>query len=416
MDSGQASQAAFKLPDHVPPHLVVDFNYRNDPRLLPDLHRGVLTFLGGPDLVYTPHNGGHWVATKPHVVRDLLRSPDKFSNVTVNIPRVDVEKKYPIELDPPEHTKWRKVLQPLLAKEVATRLEQATREAVDDAISRVISVGECEFVSAVGGPVPASVFMDMMGLPSEDFDRFSVWVWDILHSQDTIAKGQVYKSIVEYLEKLIIQRRVVPRSDLITAMATATIDGELAPIAAARSMCLMLFLGGLDTTTNAMGFSINHLARNPDHRKQLVDDPSLIENAVEELLRRYAFSTGVRNVTKDMQFHGIELRADDQVLLYMAPIGLDDTAIDNPMRVDFKRPQPPHLAFGAGIHNCPGAHLARLELRVFLERWLARIPDFSVKAGAPFVLRAGQVLGIDHLELEWPRHGVAADANGKGGS
>lgn len=386
-----------------PENLIVQFDYRDDERLKPDPQRGILTFMGGPDLLYTPCNGGHWIATKPSIVLELLRSPEKFSNETVNIPRptTGVEKKYPLELDPPEHTKWRKLLQPLLAREVVRRLDGFTKQVVNDVVDQLATKQGCEFVAEVAGPVPATVFMDMMGLPPQDFEQFRVWVWDILHAADTAAKGAVYREVVAYLEALILQRRAEPKSDLITFMATAQIDGALAPLAAARSMCLMLFLGGLDTTTNAMAFAINHLARNPDHRAQLVADPGLIENAVEELLRRYAFSTAVRNVAEDMDFHGIRLRRGDQILIYMATIGLDETAIDNPMRVDFQR-KAHHLAFGAGVHNCPGAHLARVELAAFLEVWLARIPDFAVRPDAPFVLRGGQVLGIDRLELAWP--------------
>jgi len=391
------------LPQHVPDELVIDFNFRGDIRLEPDMHRGLATFLGGPNLFYTPRNGGHWVTVKHPVIMDILRDAETFSATDSNLPpSPGAEKKYPLELDPPAHGKWRRYLTPLLAKRVVTQLEHSTVTIVNKMIDDVLSDGGCEFATTFGNVVPAHIFMTMMGLPTQDFDMFRGWAWDVMHSKSTEEKGRVYGLIVGYLQKLIVARRETPQEDILTAIATAEIDGELAPIEEARSMCLMLFLGGFDTTANAMGFAINHLARYPADRQALIDDPELIPQAIEELLRRYGFSTGIRTATRDLEFHGIQLCKGDPVMMYTSITGLDEKLFEDPFKVDFKRGRAQHLAFGGGVHFCPGAHLARLELHMFLREWLRRIPQFGIKPGTQTVMRAGNVIGIDHLELAWP--------------
>jgi cytochrome P450 len=151
-----------------------------------------------------------------------------------------------------------------------------------------------------------------------------------------------------------------------------------------------------------MAFVACFLAMNPGHRRQLVDDPALIPQAVEELLRRHSIPTIGRVVTQDLTLGGVTLKAGDRVMLSACLHGLDERAWPDPLAVDFRRDVQNHMAFGRGVHKCPGANLTRAELKVFLEEWLARIPDFGLKPGDPPVGAAGAVAGMLRLPLVWP--------------
>jgi cytochrome P450 len=159
--------------------------------------------------------------------------------------------------------------------------------------------------------------------------------------------------------------------------------------------------GGLDTVRNMMSFIALFLARNPDHRRQLVDEPELIPGAVEELLRYLALPNMGRSVTRDAEFHGVQLRKGDMMLLPLCLAGRDGDAHADAQAVDFRRERNRHLAFGTGAHLCPGMYLARAELAIFLEEWLKRIPDFHLAPGAPPVTRGGNILAVKSLVLEW---------------
>jgi cytochrome P450 len=150
-----------------------------------------------------------------------------------------------------------------------------------------------------------------------------------------------------------------------------------------------------------MGFFARFLAENPGQRQQLVDDPALIPAAVEELLRRYSIPMVSRRVTRDLELGGVQMKAGDLVILETCLHGLDEQAWQDPMQVDFKRRTTEHMAFGKGVHKCPGANLARTELRIFLEEWLKRIPNFSTRADDPPVTANGAVMGVIRLPLVW---------------
>jgi cytochrome P450 len=169
------------------------------------------------------------------------------------------------------------------------------------------------------------------------------------------------------------------------------------------AMCLLLLFGGLDTVASMLSFIARFLALNPAHRRELAQDRSLIPNAVEELIRRHGVANTCRLVKKDIVLKGAPLKAGDQIQAPNVFVGLDEATVTDPMRVDFHRERPiPHAAFGNGVHTCPGAVLARREIKVFLEEWLARIPDFEIKPGTIPLVEAGNVSGVVELQLSWP--------------
>ncbi len=167
------------------------------------------------------------------------------------------------------------------------------------------------------------------------------------------------------------------------------------------SMLLVILFGGLDTVASTMGFIAHFMANHPEHGRQLIEEPGLVDSAIEELMRRFPSATA-RTLTRDYEYKGIQFKDGEKIYINPVMAGLDDRRFPKPMEVDFKRADGAHNSFGVGPHRCPGTLLARLEIKLFLQEWLARIPDFRVKPGEPVVYGPGQVNCVERLVLTWP--------------
>ena len=216
-------------------------------------------------------------------------------------------------------------------------------------------------------------------------------------------RGAARLKIAGYGMQKVKERRANPGSDLISTIAIARIDGELLDDFTLTGMITLLLMAGLDTVASTLGFFARFLALNPAHRRQLVADPSLIPNAVEELLRRFPVAILAREVRKDCEFAGVSVKAGEMVVAPTQLYGLDERKFEAPVGVSFTRDKPIHATFGGGVHRCMGSMLARAELRIFLEEWLKRIPEFSVKPGAKVRVSARAVATITELPLVWVR-------------
>jgi cytochrome P450 len=168
-----------------------------------------------------------------------------------------------------------------------------------------------------------------------------------------------------------------------------------------ESLLVMLLIGGLDTVASMMGFIGRFLAESPAHRKQLIDKPELIGKASDEFMRRFPIVNQGRTVARDFEYKGVQMKKGDMIMMPTALHGLDERKFERPLEVDFNRPTPVHSTFGNGPHRCPGSYLARVELRVFMEEWLKRIPDFRVKQGETVGFRAGVNATVTYLPLTW---------------
>ena len=210
--------------------------------------------------------------------------------------------------------------------------------------------------------------------------------------------------MMAYLMPVIADRRANPGDDVLSAVVHAKVHGQPINDTDMMSMLLVILFGGLDTVASTLGFIANFLAGSPAHRRQLIDDPGLVDNAVEELMRRFPPSNTARTMTRDYEYKGIHFRQGDKVYISALMAGLDDRRYANAWEVDFRRQDAQqHNSFGVGPHRCPGSLLAKLEIKLFLQEWLARIPDFQVKPGDPVVYGAGQVNCVERLVLTWPR-------------
>lgn len=334
-----------------------------------------------------------------------LRHPDIFSNEGATpFPRDPDDYFYfiPIEIDPPDHRKYRNIVDPIFSPQGVAKLEGLIRRRANDLIDQFIDKGECEFTTAFGRPLPVSVFLDLMGLPQDMRDTFVKWAVDLLHSQDRAIMAETMKLITTYLKQTIAEKTLNPDAGVISLIAHAKPDGK--PLAPKEifGFVIFLFIGGLDTVFATLNNIWLWLAHNPEGRQEIINDPGNITAQVEELLRVWSVTFSGRTLTQDIEMRGVKMKKDDKVTFVLPACNYDPEVFPNPTQVDFHRPRKTILAFTVGVHSCMGAHLARLELKVALQEWLKRIPDFSVKPGAKIEYRPGGVVGPHHVPLVWP--------------
>ena len=204
-----------------------------------------------------------------------------------------------------------------------------------------------------------------------------------------------------YIENLMAERADSDRDDVISTIMRAQIDGKDLTVSERRGMIYNVLLGGLDTVMSTMGVIARFLAISPEHRRELIRDPKLVPKAIDELMRYHGATGTARVVMQDIEYKGIRFRRDDRVLIQSMFHGQDDRRFPDAGTVDFHRKDVRHAAFGQGKHRCLGAMLARLEMRIFIEEWLQRIPDFHITEGELPVLERGMVNSMRKLPLSW---------------
>jgi cytochrome P450 len=393
------------IPSHVPPERVRDVDLFNIPGATEDVHLAWKRIQDeAPDLYFTPRYGGYWVLNRAELMAQVWPDHERFSSAhAIGIPHMpEMPPQIPIDVDPPTHRFFRQPINMAVSPKAIQGFTQEARQLAIELIDGFKAKGECEFVADFAQFLPITIFLRLVDLPLADrpwlLDRAEIMV----RSSDVAARMQAYQEIVGYLDGWVHKRREQPGTDLISQIQQVRVGDRPITHQEAVSECALVLFGGLDTVAGTMAFFANFLARNPGHRQQLIDDPGLIPQAIEELLRRHSIPSIGRQLAADVELDGVQLKAGDRVMITVCMHGLDERVWPEPLTVDFKRNSHDHLAFGKGVHKCPGANLARAELRVFLEEWLKRIPDFSVKPGDAVVMASGPVAGVMHLPLVWP--------------
>jgi cytochrome P450 len=386
----------------IAPHLLIDFDFFGVEAIDGDLHRGWKALHSGPEIFYTPRNGGHWVFTRASDIETAWLDHEHFSNKGVAMSREEREMLLlPGEADPPQHGSYRALLQPFFSQRAVHVLEDKMRVLTRSLIKELIEQGGCEFQADVSRRMPIYIFLAMMELPQEHAAALLPAADWLTRDADPESFLRAMHTMMGYLHERIAERRANPGNDFIGRLLTAEVDSRRLSEMEVLSLTANVMFGGLDTVVSSMGFFMNFLARHPAHCRQLVREPDLIPDAVEELLRRHGISNFGRMVVRDFEFQGMPLRAGDLVLLPAALYNLDERKFADPMTVNFRRPIQHHMAFGTGIHRCLGAQLARLELRVLLQEWLPDIPDFWIGDAAAVVVKSGRINGVRSLPLRW---------------
>ncbi|HYG26754.1 MAG TPA: cytochrome P450 [Caulobacteraceae bacterium] len=390
------------IPAHVPAELVVDFNYFDPPGVRDDPHQAWKTLHDGPDVVYSPYNGGHWILTRADDMFAVMHDTDTFSSQEFTVPkRGPGPQLIPNQIDPPRHGALKSiVLRPLSPKSVRP-IEPVIRELMAARIRRLAPLGRCEFVSEFTD-VPPELFFEYAGLPKALIGKAKGLVDVIVHTQDDEVRRAARAESARMLSDLLDMWRAKPPSDdLFGVIIAQERAGVLTPEESVY-YAMNVYHGGLETVSSALSFFAWFLARSPEHRRQLVEDPSLSTVAAEELLRRHGILNLARLTTRRTEFKDVTFEAGDLVMLPLHLGGLDDRKVSDPMTVDFKREGAPHPMFGTGIHRCVGSHLARPELRIFLEEWMKHIPDFGLDPDDKPIGASGIAMSMVHLPLVWP--------------
>lgn len=401
------------IPPHVPADRVFDIDVYGMPGAEQDYQLALQAIhaRGLPDVVWTPRYGGHWILTRHADIVRAFSDYDNFSSRSLTVPYEPdrLISLMPINADLPEHSAYRSLLATAFLPRQVNELSAKARAIAIGLIEGLRPRGGCEFVSEFAQHLPIAVFMSIVDVPPQDRDRLLAWADGMVRPDKRDDVHATIAEIFSYVGELCVRRRSAPGTDLLSRIIAGRVFGRPLTEQEIVGMCTLVLIGGMDTVVSAMSFAAHFLAKNPAHRRQLIADPGLIPNAADELLRRFAIVNGGRLVIRPVTIDGVTLQPGDPVMLPTVLGGLDERVFPAPLEVEFSRPNATDYAtFGRGPHRCPGANLGRSELRVFLEEWLARIPDFEVAPGGTVGMSSGVNGTIYALPLIWPAAGPSA--------
>ncbi len=333
------------------------------------------------------------VAVSRDAVDEVFRHPEIYSSRNAPGFLGNVRPLIPLEVDPPDHKKFRKIMDPLFAPSRMQRLAEPIERLVNDLIDGFIDQPEIDFSQQFSIPFPSQVFLTLLGLPLEETRRFIAMKDGIsrpfhvlgvpMNSPEARAhQAKTGQELYDYFETLLDERQLAPQDDLLTHFLTAEVDGHRLSREDILDVCFLFFIAGLDTVSASLECFFAYLAEHPEARASLVADPDLTPRAVEELLRWESPVTLVsRTATQETELTGCPVHAGDTVFAFVASANTDGESLPDAGEVQLDREANPHIAFGGGVHRCLGSHLARLELRTALRAWHVRIPHYRVKPG-----------------------------------
>ena len=342
----------------------------------------------------------------------VLRHHELFSS-RVEMNMGNVRPLIPLNVDPPRHSKYRKLLDPLFAPRRMEEQEEDITRRVNGFIDAFIDRGECNFSEEFADIFPASVFLGLLGLPEEELRMFLDLRDGILHPEkrdrgalEDLEKRMAVMSatsqeIYDYFSGVIAERQRQPSNDIVTRFLDAEIDGDKLTVEEILDICYLFLIAGLDTVSDSLTCFYAFLARNPDHRRQIAQDPAIIPAAVEELLRwESPVPGGVPHRRSSLDL-GEKVAQGTAVVVNYGAANVDESAFEDPFVVRFDRETNPHIAFGGGVHRCLGSHLARRELRITLREWHRRIPEYQIKPGHEVLEYPPGLRHVKDLTLTW---------------
>ncbi len=278
-----------------------------------------------------------------------------------------------------------------------------TRSLCSGLVDGFVATGSADAARDYAQQIPVRVIASILGVPSSLSDHFTEWVRDVLEfADDPVRRAHGVNGLIGFFIEEVTRRKTEPGDDLLSDLLHSEFEGQPVDERLVLGVAALVLIAGVDTTWSAIGSSLWHLATHPEDRKRLASDPDAMPLAVEELLRAYSPVTMARVVTEDIEFEGCPMKAGDKVLMNFPAANRDPEAFEEPDRVVLDRALNRHVAFGSGIHRCAGSNLARMELRVALEEWLARLPEFHLAEDAEVTWAGGQVRGPRQLPVEFP--------------
>ena len=358
---------------------------------------------------WNTYGSGYWVLTRYDDIREASHQPDIFSNHS--IVATDPEPAYrflPSFADPPQHIKYRKLMNrwfaPAAVQQLAPRITELARETIEP----LVAAGGTDFCETFGDQYPVQVFLLSIGLDSTDADFFVSCVRRMSGAitgleEDVAQMMAAWGEIAAYWTEKTADRHARPLDpdvDFVSHLCRSELDGAPLPDADIIDLMVTLTLGSLDTLKSQLGWCFYHLATHPDDRRRLLAEPELIASAVEEFLRAYPIIPMARKVTRDIDFHGCPMRKGDMVMLTYPAATRDPRQFPDADKVILERFPNRHMAFGISEHRCLGSHLARNELQTAIREWHRLIPDYRLAGDEPPMAHGGQI-SLMGLPLAW---------------
>lgn len=365
-------------------------------------------------IAHTDRWGGSWLPTRYADVNEIAHDIETFpsGNGISVVPIVDIGPGSdaaagahipaplltagvpPISADPPLHTWTRRLVLPTMSPARVAEYEVFTRALCRRLVDDIFAAGGGDAAVQYAQQIPVRVIGHILGVPESMSATFTDWVRDVLEfAHDPERRRRGVLGIIGYLQGAIAERQADPKDDFITELLQSEHDGEPIGLPVVMGMCALLLIAGIDTTWSSIGSTMWHLATHPEDRRRLIAEPELMPTAIEEFLRAYAPVTMARRLIEDKEYKGCPMKAGERVLMNFPAANRDPEVFPDPNIVILDRQQNRHLAFGAGIHRCAGSNLARMELRVAVEEWLARIPEFALTDASAVTWAGGQVRG-----------------------
>jgi cytochrome P450 len=393
-------------PAHIRPELVWEESFDRFTAQGDDPFLALCRMHDLPPVVWT-HDASYgrpgWVVTRHAAMSEVLMDPARFAaerkGMIADLLGVPLRLN-PIEIDPPAHHGYRRNLNPHFTPKAVQALEQAVRASCAELIESFAQAGGCEFVHDFAIRFPTHVFLDLMALPRDKAADFIQWEDDLMRATDPLQRVAAARSIYAYLEEHKARQVTAPANALNRGIVQGEFHGRPLEHLEAMGMYYVLWVGGLDTVYSTLGWIMRAVATDPGLQDRLRNDPGLIPAAVEEFTRAFAVVVTHREVAQDCEFFGAPLRRGDEINLPLALAGRDPAVFADPHTIDLAR-KPRHIGFGTGTHNCLGVHLAKRELRIVLEEFLARFRNIRLAEGGECRHHTGRTFGMDHLPLAW---------------
>jgi cytochrome P450 len=394
------------VPDYVPRALLWDncfdrFTSEGDDPFLALCH-----LHDGPPIIWaTDASYGRpgWVVTRHDLIAEIFMDYTHFSAERHGMIADLVGEKVllnPIEIDPPDHHGYRRNLNPLFTPKAIVALEGAVRETCATLITAFEDKGGCDFIADFAVPFPTHVFLDLMDVPRSMAGDFLHWENDLMRGADPQLRVQAARAIYDYLKAHKDAHLGKQGEGVTLGIVNAEFEGRPLNHLEMMGMFYVLYVGGLDTVYSTIGWMMRHLATHPELQQQLRANPALVPDAVEEFARAFSVVITHRQLTADYEFHGVALKRGDEIHLPLALANRDPALFENPHAIDPGR-KSRHIAFGTGPHNCLGVHLAKREIRIVLEEFLARFDTIRIAPGATYRYHTGRTFGIDYLPIVW---------------
>jgi cytochrome P450 len=353
--------------------------------------------------------GGAWMPTRYQDIVAVAHDTEHFSSRDVGVlPFEGLERQPaspPITSDLPDHTWQRRLILPYFSPRAVDRYEQSTHRLCQELMAAITAPGRHHADAAVeyAQQIPPRIIAEVIGVPAADTDRFVEWTRAVLENGpiDPERRLTARKEMLTYFYGLLEDRKQHRRDDMTSFLLDQEVDGQPLRDGHIVGTLTLLLIAGIDTTWSSIGSALLHLATHPDDRRRLVAEPGLMDSAVEEFLRAYSPVTMARVAASDVEIAGQPVKAGDKVLMAFPSANRDPSQFDRPDEVIIDRAHNRHVAFGVGIHRCAGSNLARMEMRVAIEEWLAALPEFELDPVGEVTFASGQVRGPRTLPITY---------------